>query len=75
MTQERSITLEQSDKSVMPSLLWTIPSANRRPQSFLFVPKELASVLNAIGGYLLAQATAQKAVARMQETTPGRETR
>lgn len=32
----------------------------RKSESFLFVPKELASVLNAIGGYILAQATAQK---------------
>ncbi len=50
--------------------------AHRRTQSFLFVPKDLASVLNAVGGYILAQATAQKVIARMQEkTTPERETR
>jgi len=34
--------------------------AKRAPQSFLFVPREYASVLNAIGGYILAQATAQR---------------
>ena len=39
----------------------------RRSESFLFVPKELALVLNAIGGYILAQANAQKMVERMQE--------
>jgi hypothetical protein len=33
------------------------------------VPKELASVLNAIGGYILAQATAQKLVDRARGTT------
>jgi hypothetical protein len=34
--------------------------AKRSNDSFLFVPKELASVLNAMGGYVLAQAVAQK---------------
>jgi hypothetical protein len=34
--------------------------AKRSSNSFLFVPKELSSVLNAIGGYVLAQAVAQK---------------
>jgi hypothetical protein len=52
-----SILLEQS--------LHTLVSAKRSDQSFLFVPKHLSSVLNAIGGYVLAQATAQK---RMQTT-------
>lgn len=40
----------------------------RSPESFLFVPKELASVLNAIGGYILAQASARKLVERIQKT-------
>ena len=53
-----SILLEQS--------LQELVRASRSPQSFLFVPKELASVLNAVGGYILAQATAQKVVERMQ---------
>lgn len=35
-------------------------SAKRGEYSFLFVPGELASVLNAIGGYVLAQASVQK---------------
>lgn len=42
--------------------------AKRSQQTFLFVPKELASVLNAIGGYVLAQATAQKRVQTATET-------
>jgi hypothetical protein len=53
-----SILLEES--------LHALVSAKRSGQSFLFVPKDLASVLNAIGGYVLAQATAQK---RMQTVT------
>lgn len=43
--------------------LYELVSAKRTNQSFLFVPKTLSSALNAIGGYVLAQATAQK---RMQ---------
>jgi hypothetical protein len=39
-------------------------STKRSPQSVLFVPKELAAVLNAIGGYILAQTMAQKVMAR-----------
>jgi hypothetical protein len=53
-----SILLEQS--------LYTLVSAKRSGQSFLFVPKNLSSVLNAVGGYVLAQATAQK---RLQAAT------
>lgn len=49
-----SILLEQS--------LYTLVSAKRSGQSFLFVPKNLSSVLNAMGGYVLAQATAQKRI-------------
>ncbi len=47
-----SILLEKS--------LHALVSAKRSNQSFLFVPKDLSSVLNAIGGYVLAQVTAQK---------------
>ncbi len=53
-----SMLLEQSLQSLV--------SAKRSSQSFLFVPKDLSSVLNAIGGYVLAQATAQK---RLQAAT------
>ena len=40
--------------------LYELVRAKRAPQSFLFVPREFASVLNAIGGYVLAQARAQR---------------
>lgn len=40
--------------------LYELVRTKRRPQSFLFVPREFASVLNAIGGYVLAQAIAQR---------------
>ncbi len=50
--------------------LYKLVSTKRSAQSFVFVPKELASVLNAIGGYVLAQANAQKMVERMQISTP-----
>lgn len=46
--------------------LYELVSAKRSSQSFLFVPKAFSSVLNAIGGYVLAQATAQR---RMQRAT------
>ncbi|GHO59170.1 hypothetical protein [Ktedonobacter robiniae] len=46
--------------------LYELVSAKRTDQSFFFVPKRMASVLNAIGGYVLAQATAQR---RMQRAT------
>ncbi len=39
-----------------------VVSTKRQGQQVLFVPKEVAPVLNAIGGYLLAQTTAQKAM-------------
>jgi hypothetical protein len=58
-----SILLEKS--------LHTLVSAKRSTQSFLFVPKDLSSVLNAIGGYVLAQATAQKRVQAATETRRG----
>lgn len=40
--------------------LYELVRTKCRPQSFLFVPREFASVLNAIGGYVLAQAIAQR---------------
>ena len=55
-----SILLEQS--------LYELVSAKRSQQSFLFVPKALSSVLNAMGGYILAQATAQKRLQTTRET-------
>lgn len=36
----------------------------RDPHELLFVPKDLASILNALGGYVLAQATAQRLIER-----------
>jgi hypothetical protein len=77
LQDERSFLMFTGGGSILlaPSLQ-DLVRASRRTQSFLFVPQEMASVLNAIGGYILAQATAQKAVVRMQETTiPARETR
>ncbi len=47
---------------LLETSLHALVSARRSQHSFLFVPKDLASVLNAIGGYVLAQATAQKYV-------------
>jgi hypothetical protein len=40
----------------------------RQGQHVLFVPKDVAPVLNAIGGYMLAQTTAQKAMERLQHS-------
>lgn len=48
------------------SLEELVQSRQRTSHSFLFVPKELSSVLNAIGGYILAQAIAQNLAERMQ---------
>lgn len=44
--------------------LYELVNAKRSSQSFLFVPKAFSSVLNAIGGYVLAQATAQRRIQR-----------
>jgi hypothetical protein len=55
-----SILLEKS--------LYTLVSTKRSSHSFLFVPKDLSSVLNAVGGYVLAQATAQKRLQVAAET-------
>jgi hypothetical protein len=50
-------------------------STRQHQNSFLFVPAELAPVLNAIGGYVLAQASVQKVAGQskaVSETTEGR---
>jgi hypothetical protein len=76
LQDERSFLMFTGGGSVLlaPSLQ-ALVRASRRPQSVFFVPQKLASVLNAIGGSLLAQATAQKMKARLQDTIAGRETR
>jgi hypothetical protein len=43
--------------------------AKGRTQNVLFVPKEVAPVLNAIGGYLLAQTAAQRVLERLSRAT------
>ncbi len=69
LQDERSFLMFTGGGSILlAQSLQELVRANRGSQSFLFVPKELASVLNAIGGYILAQAKAQKAVGRIQET-------
>jgi hypothetical protein len=55
-----SILLAQSLQEVVHT--------KRQGQHVLFVPKEVAPVLNAIGGYMLAQTTAQKAMERLQHS-------
>lgn len=47
--------------------LHALVSAKRSSQSFLFVPRDFSSVLNAIGGYMLAQASVQKLSRTTQE--------
>ena len=44
-------------------------SAKRSSSSYLFIPPDIASVLNAIGGYVLAQTAASKGVERNNDTT------
>jgi hypothetical protein len=44
-------------------------STKRNPSSYLFIPKSVASVLNAIGGCILAQTVAQKELERSDDTT------
>ena len=54
-----SVLLEKELRSlVMPT---------RTPREYLFVPAELSPVLNVIGGYVLAQATAQRSIATRQQ--------
>lgn len=67
LQEERSFLMFTGGGSILlAQSLQSLVQANRRSHSFLFVPKELASVLNAIGGYILAQAAAQKTVERIQ---------
>lgn len=44
--------------------LYQIVSSHRKPEDFFFVPRKVAPVLNAIGGLVLAQASAQKVIAQ-----------
>ncbi len=67
LQEERSFLMFTGGGSILlAQSLHGLVRASRNAQSFLFVPKELASVLNAIGGYVLAQATAQKLMERRQ---------
>ncbi len=67
LQDERSFLMFTGGGSILleSALRKLVQDSQRTAQSFLFVPKELASVLNAIGGYILVQATAQKFVERM----------
>jgi len=70
LQDERSFLMFTGGGSILlAESLEALVSTKRRSESFLFVPKELASVLNAVGGYILAQATAQKLAERVSETT------
>jgi hypothetical protein len=50
--------------------LHRLVSSKRSPASFLFVPTEVAPVLNALGGYILAQTAAQRLLERSENTPP-----
>ena len=67
LQDERSFLMFTGGGSILlaSALKQLIRDSQRTAQSFLFVPEELASVLNAIGGYILVQATAQKLAERM----------
>ena len=56
------------DSLLLSHSLRRMVSTKRSLQSVLFVPDELAPVLNAIGGYVLAQASAQRLVERHSAT-------
>ena len=69
LQDERSFLMFTGGGSIfLAESLETLVRAKRSSESFLFVPKELSSVLNAIGGYILAQTTAQKPAERLSET-------
>ncbi|HEU5381896.1 MAG TPA: hypothetical protein VFV38_41270 [Ktedonobacteraceae bacterium] len=69
LQDERSFLMFTGGGSILlAESLEALVRAKRRSESFLFVPKELAAVLNAMGGYILAQVTAQKLAERMPET-------
>jgi hypothetical protein len=66
LQDERSFLMFTGGGSILlASSLEALVRMKRRPGSFLFVPKELAAVLNAIGGYILAQVAAQKQLERL----------
>lgn len=74
LQDERSFLMFTGGGSILlAESLEALVRAKRNSESFLFVPKELASVLNAIGGYILAQATAQTLVERARGTTRSEE--
>lgn len=74
LQEERSFLMFTGGGSILlAESLEALVRAKRRPESFLFVPKELAAVLNAIGGYILAQVTAQKLAERLSEPASRRE--
>ena len=67
LQEERSFLMFTGGGSILlAQSLHGLVRASRHAQSFLFVPQEVASVLNAIGGYVLAQAAAQKLMERRQ---------
>jgi hypothetical protein len=47
--------------------LFQMVNDHRKPQDFLFVPSHISAVLNAIGGIVLAQASAQRAISQQQQ--------
>jgi hypothetical protein len=53
---------------LLGAALQEVVNQHRLPEDYFFVPKEVASVLNAIGGLVLAQAAAQK-IARVAADT------
>ena len=60
LTGGGSILLAQSLQEVVHT--------KRQGQHVLFVPKDVAPVLNAIGGYLMAQMTAQKVMEQLRRS-------
>lgn len=73
LQEDRSFLMFTGGGSILlANSLEALVRTKRSPESFLFVPKELASVLNAIGGYILVQAAAQKLLGRTQETVWGK---
>jgi hypothetical protein len=77
LQDERSFLMFTGGGSILlAESLEALVRAKRRPGSFLFVPPDLAAVLNAIGGYMLAQVAAQKLLERLPTAlTRGEESR
>lgn len=64
LQDERSFLMFTGGGSILlAESLGALVQTRRSAESFLFVPQQLASVLNAIGGYILAQTNAQKLIA------------